>query len=275
VPRAPRPPRRGHRARLPPELRQPLQRAGRRRLAHHPRRQRLPLPPQQTVAQLGCLRAGRARRRCGARIARAGAGLLLKRPAPMRVARPRERTMMPGDNERRGRTRNGRLAFAPVLVLALLAAACGEGGTRGADSRVLVDGSSTVYPLTEAVAEEFGIAQGGAVQVTVGLSGTGGGFQRFCAGETDVNNASRPIKDAERDECIVNDVRFLELPVAYDGLSVVVHPDNTWVDCLTTDELRRIWEPDSPVQSWAQVRDGFPDRPLRLYGPGTDSGTFD
>ncbi len=183
--------------------------------------------------------------------------------------------MMPGDNERRGRTRNGRLAFAPVLVLALLAAACGEGGTRGADSRVLVDGSSTVYPLTEAVAEEFGIAQGGAVQVTVGLSGTGGGFQRFCAGETDVNNASRPIKDAERDECIVNDVRFLELPVAYDGISIVVHPDNTWVDCLTVAELRRIWEPNSTVQSWAQVRDGFPDQPIRLYGPGTDSGTFD
>src|SRR5690606_27856620 len=127
----------------------------------------------------------------------------------VRVARVTERTMMPGDNERHGRTRSGRLALAPALVLALLAAACGEGGTGGAGSRVLVDGSSTVYPLTEAVAEEFGIARRGAVQVVVGLAGTGGGFQRFCAGEIDVNNASRPIKDAERDECIVNDVRFL------------------------------------------------------------------
>lgn len=132
-----------------------------------------------------------------------------------------------------------------------------------------------MYPLTEAVAEEFGIAQGAAVQVTVGLSGTGGGFERFCAGETDINNASRPIKDAERDECIVNDVRFLELPVAYDGISIVVHPDNTWVDCLTVEELRRIWEPGSTVESWAEVREGFPDEPLRLYGPGPDSGTFD
>ena len=129
---------------------------------------------------------------------------------------------MPGDNERRGRTRNGRLAFAPVLVLALLAAACGEGGTRGADSRVLVDGSSTVYPITEAVAEEFRIAQRGAVQVTVGMSGTGGGFKRFCAGETDIDNASRPIKDAEREAVQRNGVEFLELPVAYDGISVVV-----------------------------------------------------
>lgn len=181
--------------------------------------------------------------------------------------------MMPGDNQQHGRAPRGRPAV--ILTFALLAAACGERGTGGTGNAVLVDGSSTVYRLAEAVAEEFGIAQGGAVQVLVGSSGTGGGFQRFCAGETDVNNASRPIKDAERDECIVNDVRFLELPVAYDGISIVVHPGNTWVDCLTVAELRRIWEPDSPVESWAQVRDGFPDRPLRLYGPGTDSGTFD
>jgi len=179
---------------------------------------------------------------------------------------------MPGDNERHVRTRKQQLATACVLVLALLAAACGESGM---DSRILVDGSSTVYRLTEAVAEEFGIAQGGAVQVMVGVSGTGGGFQRFCAGETDVNDASRPIKDAEREECFINDVRFLELPVAYDGISIVVHPDNTWVDCLTIEELRRIWEPASTVESWAQVREGFPDQPIRLYGPGPDSGTFD
>jgi|CeladaMinimDraft_18_1061708.scaffolds.fasta_scaffold00021_73 phosphate transport system substrate-binding protein len=183
--------------------------------------------------------------------------------------------MMRDDDQRHSLARGAHSGLAAILVLALFAAACGERGPGGGEGRVLIDGSSTVYPLTEAVAEEFGIAQGAAVQVTVGLSGTGGGFERFCAGETDINNASRPIKDAERDECIVNDVRFLELPVAYDGISIVVHPDNTWVDCLTVEELRRIWEPGSTVESWAEVREGFPDEPLRLYGPGPDSGTFD
>ncbi|HEY8468055.1 MAG TPA: PstS family phosphate ABC transporter substrate-binding protein [Longimicrobiales bacterium] len=187
--------------------------------------------------------------------------------------------MMAAETVRRRRTTRGRgigaRRLAAILALAVLAAACGgerEGAGGGA---IIVDGSSTVYPLTEAVAEEFGIAQGGATEVTVGLSGTGGGFQRFCAGETDISNASRPIDDAEREQCMINGVRFLELPVAYDGLSVVVHPDNTWVDCLTVQELRRIWEPGSTVRSWADVREGFPEQPLRLYGPGTDSGTFD
>jgi phosphate transport system substrate-binding protein len=175
---------------------------------------------------------------------------------------------------RRG-AETGARRLAAVLSLAALVAACGgeRGGAGG--GAIIVDGSSTVYPLTEAVAEEFGIAQPGEAQVTVGLSGTGGGFQRFCAGETDISNASRPIDDAEREQCMLNGVRFLELPVAYDGLSVVVHPDNTWVDCLTVQELRRIWEPGSGVRSWADVREGFPEEPIRLYGPGTDSGTFD
>ena len=185
--------------------------------------------------------------------------------------------MMVAETVRRRRKAPGVTArarrAAAAVALAAFAAACG--GERQGGGAIIVDGSSTVYPLTEAVAEEFGIAHGGTAEVMVGLSGTSRGFQRFCEGETDINNASRPMDDAEREECLINRVRFLELPVAYDGLAVVVHPDNTWVDCLTVEELRRIWEPGSRVRSWADVREGFPDEPLRLYGPGTDSGTFD
>jgi phosphate transport system substrate-binding protein len=154
-------------------------------------------------------------------------------------------------------------------------AAVGCGGEAGGRGRVEADGSSTVYPVTEAVAEEFLRAGRNRVRVTVGISGTGGGFKRFCAGEIDIANASRPIKESEREACARNGVEFLELPVAYDGLSVVVHPDNTFVDCLTVDELKRIWEPGSRVRRWSDVRPTFPEVEIRLYGPGTDSGTFD
>lgn len=166
-----------------------------------------------------------------------------------------------------------------AALLAALLGACNEraepNGDQAVSGTVQIDGSSTVYPITEAMAEEFITETGGKVQVTVGISGTGGGFKRFCAGETDISDASRPIKDSEREQCRQNGVEPIEVPVAYDGLSVVVHPDNTFVACLTTAELKKIWEPGSTVQRWSQVRPGFPNRPIRLYGAGTDSGTFD
>ncbi len=140
---------------------------------------------------------------------------------------------------------------------------------------IKVDGSSTVFPITEAVAEEFGKSGGG--KVIVGISGTGGGFKRFCRGETDISDASRPIKQKEIDACREGGVQYVELPVAYDGLAVVVNPQNSWVDYLTVEELKKIWEPGAQgvVTMWSQVRGGFPAREIQLFGPGTDSGTFD
>jgi phosphate transport system substrate-binding protein len=157
--------------------------------------------------------------------------------------------------------------------------ACGGGAEQGAEEGALsgsieIDGSSTVYPISEAVAEEFQREHSGT-RVAVGVSGTGGGFKRFCAGETDISNASRPIKDSEAADCEQNGVQFNEVRVAWDGLSVVTNPSNEFVACLTTDELKRIWQPGSTLDNWSQVREGFPDKALKLYGPGTDSGTFD
>lgn len=141
---------------------------------------------------------------------------------------------------------------------------------------VAIDGSSTVFPVTEAVAEEFRRIEPG-VRVTVGVSGTGGGFSKFCAGETDISDASRPIKQSEIDACAANDVEYLELRVGLDGLAVVTNPENDFLDGLTLEELALIWRPDSEgeITNWSQVRDGFPDQPIKLFGPGTDSGTFD
>ncbi len=170
-----------------------------------------------------------------------------------------------------------RLRSAALVAVTLpVAAACGgdaasEGGLQGA---VGIDGSSTVFPIMEAVVEEFQAANRG-VRVTVGISGTGGGFRRFCAGETDISDASRPIKDSEREACAAAGIEFTEMPIAWDGLSVIVSPENDWAQCLTVDELRRIWEPESTVTTWADVRAGFPNEPIALYGPGTSSGTFD
>ncbi|MEB3226566.1 MAG: PstS family phosphate ABC transporter substrate-binding protein [Synechococcus sp.] len=146
----------------------------------------------------------------------------------------------------------------------------------GLSGDVLIDGSSTVFPITEAMAEEFQGANPD-VRVTVGVSGTGGGFSKFCAGETDISNASRPIKTEEVEACAEAGIEYIEIPVAYDALSVVVSPENDWATCLTTEELATIWSPESEgkVTNWSQVREGFPDRPIDLYGPGTDSGTFD
>jgi phosphate binding protein len=141
---------------------------------------------------------------------------------------------------------------------------------------VLVDGSSTVYPVTQAAAEEFA-EYAPDVQVTVGISGTGGGFERFCAGETDISDASRPIDPDEAALCEENGIEFIEVPVAFDALTVVVNPENEFVDCLTVEELNTIWAPEAEgqIDNWSQVRDDFPDQPLTLYGAGTDSGTFD
>ncbi len=144
-------------------------------------------------------------------------------------------------------------------------------------STIKIDGSSTVFPVTEAVAEEFQKAQKGRVRVTVGVSGTGGGFKKFCRGETDISNASRPILQKEIDQCKAAGVRYIELPVAYDALTVVVNPQNNWAKNLTVAELKKIWEPTAQgkVNNWNQVRQGFPNAPLKLFGAGTNSGTFD
>lgn len=142
-----------------------------------------------------------------------------------------------------------------------------------ADKIIKIDGSSTVYPITEAVAEEFQRAKG--IKVTVGESGTGGGFKKFCRGETDISDASRPITQKEIDLCKEGGVQFIELPIAYDALTVVVNGKNDWVKQLTVAELKKIWEPNSSVKNWKQVNATFPDKALNLYGPGTSSGTFD
>ncbi|MDZ7958726.1 MAG: PstS family phosphate ABC transporter substrate-binding protein [Aulosira sp. DedQUE10] len=144
-------------------------------------------------------------------------------------------------------------------------------------STIKVDGSSTVFPITEAAAEEFQKAQGGRVRVTVGISGTGGGFKKFCRGETDISDASRPILQKEVSDCKASGVRYIELPIAYDALTVVVNPQNNWAKSLTVAELKKIWEPGAQgkVNNWSQVRSGFPNAPLKLFGPGTNSGTFD
>lgn len=136
------------------------------------------------------------------------------------------------------------------------------------------DGSSTVGPITEAVAEEFAAVAPG-VQVTVNISGTGGGFERFCTGETDVQNASRPIKEDEMRACADAGVDYYEFEVAYDGLSIVVNPSNDFVDCLTVDQLAQLWAPKSTVTTWADLNPAWPDDEIGLYGPGPDSGTFD
>ncbi|MCA3214175.1 MAG: substrate-binding domain-containing protein, partial [Burkholderiales bacterium] len=156
-----------------------------------------------------------------------------------------------------------------AVLGALAIVATGLGGASVAQAQtVRVDGSSTVFPITEAVAEEFQKSKRNAVKVTVGISGTGGGFRKFCRGETDVQNASRPITRREIDECAKAGVRFIEMPVAYDALSVVVNPRNTWLKEISIDELRRMWEPSAQgkVMRWNQVNPAWPDRPIKLFG---------
>jgi phosphate transport system substrate-binding protein len=142
---------------------------------------------------------------------------------------------------------------------------------------VKIDGSSTVFPITEAVAEEYQIQQRGKVRVTVGISGTGGGFKKFCRGETDISDASRPISAAEMAACAEAGIKYIELPIAYDALTVVVNPKATWIDQASVAELKKMWEPAAQgvVTKWSQVNSKWPSAGLKLFGPGTDSGTFD
>jgi phosphate transport system substrate-binding protein len=146
-----------------------------------------------------------------------------------------------------------------------------------AQETIKIDGSSTVFPITEAVAEDFQQSKKGKVRVTVGISGTGGGFKKFCRGETDISNASRPILAREMEECKKTGVQYMELPVAYDALTVVMNPKNTWIKALTVADLKKMWEPaaQAKVLKWQQVNAQWPDQPLKLFGPGADSGTFD
>lgn len=170
-----------------------------------------------------------------------------------------------------------RLACVALPILAFPIAACrgGEPAEGGPSGLVSLDGSSTVFPISQAMAEEFQIAHRNAVRVTVGVSGTGGGFQKFCNGETDISNASRPIKNTEVEACATNGVEPIELRIAWDGVTVVTNPANDWATCMTVDELERLWAPGSTIRAWDEIRDGWPDSEVVLYGPDTDSGTFD
>ena len=164
---------------------------------------------------------------------------------------------------------------ASVLLTSFAAAAAPQFAQ--AQSVIKIDGSSTVFPIAEAVAEEFQISKRGKMRVTVGIAGTGGGFKRFCRGETDISNASRPILKQEMEACKAAGIRYMELPVAFDALTVAVNPKNTWVKTLTTADLKKMWEPGAQgrVTKWNQVRSDWPSEPLMLFGPGADSGTFD
>ena len=164
-------------------------------------------------------------------------------------------------------------ALLAISILTLVGIA-----PRAAKAQIVqIDGSSTVFPVTEAVAEEFQKSKKGKVKVTVGIAGTGGGFKKFCRAETDISNASRPILKSEIDDCKKSGVQFIELPVAYDALTVIINPKNDWVKSLTVADLKKMWEPGAQgkVTTWNQIRSEWPNSPLKLFGPGADSGTFD
>ncbi len=177
--------------------------------------------------------------------------------------------------------------YIVILLVGLVAVSCGgskesqDGDCSSCESQELsgkirVDGSSTVFPITEAVAEEYDAERSG-VEVIVNYSGTGGGFKKFTAGETDINDASRPIKDKEIKLCEENNVEYVELTVAYDGLAVVINKENDWAGEMTVEELKKLWEPDAKgvITKWSDIREGWPDDEIKLFGPGTASGTFD
>lgn len=161
-------------------------------------------------------------------------------------------------------------------ISAWLVCLCLFGACQRNENLIIIDGSSTVYPISEAVAEEFLKLEADAT-IAIGESGTGGGFKKFSRGEIQIANASRPITESEIEACLANNYPFIELPVAYDGLAVVVHPDNHWVDSITVDELRKIWEPGAQgiITRWNQIRSEWPDQEIRLYGAGVSSGTYD
>ena len=178
--------------------------------------------------------------------------------------------------------RNKLASLILVGVLALSLAACGSGSTEtegdnpaaGLTGTIAIDGSSTVFPITEAIAEEFNGTYP-EVRIPIGVSGTGGGFKKFVAGETDISNASRPIKDEEAQAAAAAGIEYIEMTIAYDGLSILVNPANDWVDSLTVEELNMMWAPDSTVKKWSDIRPEWPNEEIKFYAPGTDSGTFD
>lgn len=166
--------------------------------------------------------------------------------------------------------------FMVVSIGLLLISCSGSGSENTLSGEVRIDGSSTVFPITEAIAEEFR-SEAPDVRVTVGVSGTGGGFQKFIRGDIDINNASREIQPTEIEAAQNNNVEYVQLSVAYDGLAVVVNPENDWVEYLTVEELNKIWEPSAQetITKWSEIREGWPDQDFRLYGPGVASGTYD
>jgi len=168
-----------------------------------------------------------------------------------------------------------------LIALSFIALSCGSKSAQDTTSTSLtgeikVDGSSTVYPITEAMAEEFRASQPD-VRVTVGVSGTGGGFKKFGRGEIDINNASRPIKEKEAEVCKENSITYLDIKVAFDGLAVIVNKENTWVESITVEELKKLWEPaaQGKITKWNQIRAEWPNEEIHLYGPGVASGTYD
>ena len=177
--------------------------------------------------------------------------------------------------------RNKLASLILVGVMALSLAACGGGTETEGEApdtpltgTIAIDGSSTVFPITEAIAEEFNGTYP-EVRIPIGVSGTGGGFKKFIAGETDISNASRPIKDEEAQAAAAAGIEYIEMTIAYDGLSVLVNPANDWVDSLTVEELKMMWAPDSTVKTWSDIRSEWPNEEIKFYAPGTDSGTFD
>ncbi len=167
-------------------------------------------------------------------------------------------------------------SFVGFLLMASCGTKSSTDDSKSLAGEIKIDGSSTVYPITEAIAEEFRTEQPN-VKVTVGVSGTGGGFKKFGRGETDINDASRPIKESEATACTESNLKYLEVKVAFDGLAVLVNKENTWADHFTIEELKKIWEPaaQGTVKKWSQIRAGWPDEEFHLYGPGVASGTYD
>ena len=165
-----------------------------------------------------------------------------------------------------------------IAIPALFAGVMAAGVPKDAQAQeIKIDGSSTVFPISEALAEEFQISKRGKVRVTVGIAGSGGGFKKFCRGETDISNASRPIMAEEMENCRKAGIKYIELPIAFDALTVVINPQNSWAKSMTVADLKKIWEPGAQgrINNWSQVRAGFPAEKMTLFGPGTDSGTFD
>jgi len=169
------------------------------------------------------------------------------------------------------------VSWGIVLAIATSLISCSAGVSSEQTLSIKIDGSSTVYPISKLIVDEFKTAKAGNSDITLNFSGTGGGFKKFCAGETDISNASRPISSAEMAACKAAGVAYIELPIAFDALTVIVNPANDWLDSISLEELNKIWSPEAEakVTRWNQVGKNLPDKPLNLYAPGKDSGTYD